>query len=130
MKEFSTDVMSQKAGTRGEPYDIAIGSWYADTPDSGDFLEALLDGRTIKPTGNTNLSYFDQPEFQRELAAADRLSAGARDRAFGRLSVEVMRRWAPVVPLMSPVLESFTAKRVNCVYRPDGLLDYGAVCLR
>jgi hypothetical protein len=47
-----SNAASVRAGRRGEPFDMAASSWYADLPDPLNFL-GLLDGRTIAPEGTS-----------------------------------------------------------------------------
>ena len=61
VKEFPYGVLVAKAGTKGEPFDIALTGWIADYPDPFNFLNNLLDGTRIKAHGNSNLAYFDDP---------------------------------------------------------------------
>lgn len=70
----------EKAGARGEPFDIAHEAWAADSPDPSNFLNVLLDGRRIQPTNNVNIAYFNDAGYQRKLDAATRRS-GSRPTA-------------------------------------------------
>jgi ABC-type oligopeptide transport system substrate-binding subunit len=45
IKQFERPVQHEKAGTRGEPFDIVHEAWSADYPDPSSFLNVLLDGR-------------------------------------------------------------------------------------
>ena len=59
IKQFARGVQFQKEGTKGEPFDIAYEGWIADYADPFDFINILLDGRTIHETNNINFSYFN-----------------------------------------------------------------------
>ena len=131
VKSYPTTVMNAKAGTRGEPFDIAMGYWVADTPDPADFVVTLLSGDTIRATGNTNLSYFDMPAYNRQIRAANALVGAPRYRAFGRLEVDIMRNEAPVVPLFTGLTKPFVSARVGCfTYNPFLGFDFAALCVR
>ena len=52
----------RKTSIRGEPFDMSMELWSVDYFDPQDFM-FLLDGRTIRPKDNTNLSYFDSSEY-------------------------------------------------------------------
>src|SRR5262249_18330529 len=54
---FSLGTELGKAGTRGEPFDVAFNSWAVDYPDGGAFFGPLLDGEHLTQTGNFVLSY-------------------------------------------------------------------------
>src|SRR5207302_1665162 len=64
--------------------------------DPSQFLDLLLDGRTIRPTENTNLAYFDSPRYNRLIERASRLSGNARYDAYGKLAVDIARDAAPL----------------------------------
>ena len=130
VKSYPTSVMNAKAGTRGEPFDIAVAYWSGDTPDPADFIVPLLSGDTIQATGNTNLSYFDVPAYNRRIRAANALVGAARYRAFGRLDVDIMKNQAPVVPLFAGLTKPFVAARVGCfTYNPFMGFDFAALCV-
>ena len=44
----------------------------------------------------TRVSYFDDPQFDHAIDAAQRLTGVARDRAYGRLGIDVARTQAPL----------------------------------
>ena len=48
---------------------MSIG-WFADYPDPYDFINILLDGRTIAAKNNVNVSYFNVPAYQKKMDAA------------------------------------------------------------
>ena len=78
VKPFTFAVLIDKAGTRGDPVDITSIGWFADYPDPYDFINILLYGRTIAAKNNVNLSYFDQPAYQRQMDTAARLAGDCR----------------------------------------------------
>ena len=139
VREFSQAVLSAKAGTPGEPYDIIL-SWFGSDPigtepaypDPAGIIDRYLAGENArKPAGNTNLAYFDDPGYNRQMAAADRLSGAARFRAFSKLDAKIMRDDAPLVPLTEGSSWLFLSKRVGCLkLQPVYRRDYAAMCLR
>jgi peptide/nickel transport system substrate-binding protein len=131
VKAFSRAVQLQKAGTRGEPFDIALGSWMTDYPDPGDVLIPLLAGKNARqPTGNLNLAYFDEPTYNRRFAAAARLVGLPRFRAFERLERDILRTEAPVAPFIGSSGYVLLSKRAGCFApRPAVTVEYGAICL-
>ena len=64
-----------KEGTRGEPFDMTDEAWTADYADPFDFINVLLDGRTIQASNNHNLAYFDDPSYTEKMQQASLLSA-------------------------------------------------------
>ena len=120
----------EREGRRGEPFDMAMSSWYADFPDPVNFL-SLLDGRTIAPEGNANIAYFDQPAYNRKLDAAAKLPSPARELALGRLDAQVARTAAPWAAIANERTHDFFSKRVGCqVFNPVFGMDLGSLCIR
>jgi hypothetical protein len=102
-----------------------------DYADPYGLVEKLLDGRAIRSVGNTNLSYFVDRTFSRELDRAQRLTGRARIRAYSRLDVEVARDDAPLAAYANVDARVFLAKRVGCItYQPVYGLDIAGLCLR
>jgi peptide/nickel transport system substrate-binding protein len=139
VKDFSQAVLGARAGTPGEPYDIIL-SWFGSNPistepaypDPAGIIDRYLAGQNArKPIGNTNLAYFDNPRYNRQMAAADRLSGPARFRAFSKLDATMMRHHAPLVPLTEGSSWLFLSKHVGCLkLHPVYRRDYAAMCLR
>src|SRR4029079_5053027 len=77
VKVLDANVMFAGAGTPGAPYDMILADFDAGYADPGNMIVPLLAGKNAeKPSGNTNLAYFDVPRFKREIAAASRLAGG------------------------------------------------------
>ena len=132
VKPFAQPVLAARAGTPGEPYDLAAGLWIADFPDPANMILPLLSPENARrASGNLNLSYFDDPFFGPRMAAASRLTGDARFRAFARLEREVLRDAAPVAPLFSASSFVFLSPRVGC-FRVDPMywIDLPSVCIR
>ncbi len=118
------------AAVRGTHFDITD---VITRPDYGDpyaLVDKLLDSRSIRSVGNTNLAYFASPSLNRSIDAAQQLTGVARDRAYGRLGLAVERTAAPLAAYAVLNARVFLSKRVDCVtYQPVYGLDL-ALCLR
>jgi ABC-type transport system substrate-binding protein len=118
------------AGVRGTKFDIAD---VITRPDYGDpyaLVDKLLDSRVIRAVGNTNISYFDDPQFDRAIDEAQGLTGEARDRAYGRLGLEVARSQAPLAAYAVLNARVFVSERVGCIrYQPVYGLDLSSICL-
>ena len=118
------------AGVRGTHFDLAD---VITRPDYGDpyaLVDKLLDSRVIRDVGNTNISYFESPRFDRAIDAAQHLTGVARDRAYGRLGLQVARSQAPLAAYAVLNARVFVSARVGCVtYQPVYGLDLAGVCL-
>jgi ABC-type transport system substrate-binding protein len=120
-----------RAGIPGAPYDMLLAGFPLDYPDPADALTRQVGGEYARsPSGNNNLSYFDNPVYDREMAAADRLSGRARLKAFSRLDAEIMRNQAPWAPLFEESRWFLFSSRVGCFQlHPVFFVDLPTVCL-
>jgi peptide/nickel transport system substrate-binding protein len=94
IKLFDRVVETEKGGTRGEPFDLLLNGWGADYIDPYDFINVLLDGTRIQATNNVNLSYFNDPTFNKRMAQAASLSGDARLKAFSLLDRDLTKAGA------------------------------------
>jgi ABC-type transport system substrate-binding protein/class 3 adenylate cyclase len=129
VKEFPLGDYFSRISRRGEPFDLAVSGW-ALGPDPGDDL-GIFDGSTIRPTNNSNVSYFDNPAFNRKLKAAAKLSGAKRYRAYSRLALELERDGVPAAAIETSTSRDFFSARIGCqVYQPVFGMDITALCLR
>ena len=119
-------------GRRGAEYDLLDVVWTPDVPDPDAILGPLLDGTRLRPTDNTNLSYFDDPSTNARLARAGALTGGARYRAFGTLDAELARDDAPLAAFAVDNVAEYFSPRLGCsVFQPViGSSSLGALCVR
>jgi len=130
VRSFARPVLISRAATRGEPFDLVLTGWTGFTPDPADFLVRSLDGRSITSIDNFNLSYFAVPDVDRRLAAADSEPAPPRYGAFAALEADVLRRYAPVAPIMNRLGYVLLSARVHCfAYDAFGGFDLGSACI-
>jgi ABC-type transport system substrate-binding protein len=132
--QLATAVFYAKAGTKGEPFDAAIGGWGWDYPDPYDFLNIFFDGNNIHETNNNNLSYFNVRVINKALEQAASLSGDARYSKYGNLDITIARDYAPHANLYHPSQPSFFSARMDpkCfVFQPIyGRPDLGAACFK
>ncbi len=118
------------AGVRGTAFDIADVITRPDYGDPYGLLEKLLDGRVIRAVGNSNISYYASPQVTRAIDAAQRLTGLARDRAYGRLGIQVARTDAPLAAYAVLNARVFVSPRVGCItYQPVYGLDLAGACV-
>ncbi len=130
IKVLAFEALLGRVGTRGEPFDMTVFGWTADYPDPSDFL-SLFDGRSITATGNDNVAYFDDPGFNRRLAAAAQLSGPRRYLAYQALDAELTRIASPAPALVNQIEQDFYSARIGCqVYQPVYGVDLAALCLK
>ena len=119
-----------RTGIRGEPFDMALDVWLPVYPDPSDVLNYLFDGRSIRAVANNNHSYFDDPVYNRKLAAAARLTGPHRYTAYRALETDLLRNAAPSAPLFNSSEADFFSDRVGCqVFQPIYQIDLAALCL-
>jgi ABC-type transport system substrate-binding protein/class 3 adenylate cyclase len=129
VRDFPIGDFFARLSRRGEPFDLAV-SGYSFPPDPVQILESF-DGSTIGPTNNINLSYFNDPVFNRKLKAVAKTSGATRYRAAGRLALELERDDAPAAAIAWNTSRDFFSARIGCqVYQPVYGMDLAALCLR
>lgn len=130
IKEFPRATQFELTGRRGEKFDMTLDGWHADYYDPFDYL-FLLDGTTIGPANNTNFAYFNNEDYNDDIAAANLLYGAAREDAFGALDVAIARDAAPWAPYAVPNDRYFFSERVGChTYVPAYTISLGALCHR
>jgi peptide/nickel transport system substrate-binding protein len=105
---------SNFAGVPSYVHDHQLGlmltAWGADWPTGYGFLDQIVDGSAIKPSGGNNLQELNDKNINAALAAAiANTDAAARTKAWGDIDKMVVDT-ATVVPLIY---------RKNLLYRPD-----------
>jgi ABC-type transport system substrate-binding protein len=131
IKQFPRNVQFAKEGIRGEPFDIADEGWIADYPDPYDFINKLLDGRTIQEANNVNFSYFNDPAYNKKMDEAAAQTGEARDRAYAELDADIAGNAVPLAAWSVPNNIDFFSARVGCqLFQPVYFMDLGALCLR
>ncbi len=129
VKAFPIGDFYARIGRRGEPFDLAV-SGYALSTDPEQNL-ADFEAVTIRRTGGSNFSYFDDPGFDRQARAASRLSGPRRYRAFARLELELERDLVPAAAFATDASRDFFSARMGCqLYQPVMGIDLAALCLR
>ncbi|MEO9176520.1 MAG: ABC transporter substrate-binding protein [Gaiellales bacterium] len=127
---FDRSTQFQKEGQRGEPFDIADESWVADYADPDDFINVLLNGKSISDTGNINFSYFSDPAWDKKMAAASLTTGKTRANAYAQLDAGLTAA-APIVPYGYPGQRDFFSSRIGCqTFQPAYGMDLGALCVR
>ena len=124
VKIFDHATLYARLARPNEPFDLAFGTWLTDYPDPASMLDGMLADSSIYPT-------FNDPKYQRELAAAGQLTGPERYLAFGRLALRLARDAAPIVAYGNGVSEEFFSQRIGCqTYAFYGGVDLAALCIR
>ena len=132
IKTYDRVVQNTKGGTKGEPFDITYEGWGADYPDPYNFVNKLLDGTNIQATNNSNMSYFNDPAWNKKIKAASLMSGDARGAAYAKLDHEIIRDAAPLAPFINQNARILVGEKVGCYsFQPVlGTTNLVAVCLK
>jgi peptide/nickel transport system substrate-binding protein len=128
VKAFPGNTRLDRAGVKGEPFDIVRIGWIFGYPDPYPALE-IFDGRTITGSGNSDVSYYNSPRFNDALDKASRLLGTARARAFAKLDLFLTRTAAPAIPYATGTLPNLFSSRTGCIVM-NPFLDLAAVCFK
>lgn len=115
LKPTAGSVYYKTLGTKGVDMDIARAGWCADYNDPFDFINVLLDGRTIQDSNNVNFSYLNDKSLNAKMTAASNLLGDARAAAYGKLDLVAMRDHAPWAPYMIPNARYLVSSRAKNV---------------
>jgi ABC-type oligopeptide transport system substrate-binding subunit len=104
--------------TKGFDFDLATSpGWCADFNDPYDFINVLLDGRTIQDNNNVNFAYYNNAQLNAQMDAAAQKSGAARNAAYSKLDFDVMTKHSPWIPWQILNQRTFVAPRVkNHIY--------------
>jgi ABC-type oligopeptide transport system substrate-binding subunit len=130
IKQFERAVQFEKEGTKGEPFDIANEGWLADYADPYDFINILLSGNNIQATGNVNFSYFNNPQFNKRMDDAARLSGQARANAYASLDADIAKNQSPLASWDYILNPDFFSARIGCQVWSAYTMDLTQLCLR
>ncbi|MGN6167053.1 MAG: ABC transporter substrate-binding protein, partial [Solirubrobacteraceae bacterium] len=123
IKTFPVTVFFQRLARPSEPFDLAIAGWLADYPDPRQMLNWLLDGTAGTPA-------FNDPDYQRRLAAAARLSGPQRYLTYGALDLDLARNAAPLAAFANPASNDFFSTRIGCQTFGVYGMDLAALCIK
>lgn len=131
LKDVPNAAATAAIGTRGEPFDLIVQKHGPVYMDPSQVVNVMFDGRTIRATGNTNVSYFNSARYNRLIEKAARLSGKARYAAYGKLAVDLARDAAPVAAFAVRNDRFFVSSHVGCVRAAaHGGVDLAGLCLK
>ncbi|MDQ3822113.1 MAG: ABC transporter substrate-binding protein [Actinomycetota bacterium] len=124
-------VQTTRAGNRNtNDYDMLLNGWGEDYPDPYDFINILLQGTSIQPDNNVNLSYFNEPRWNRRMEQASALFGAQRLRTYAILDRDLMRGPAPVAPYINTNARILVSSRVrNYIFHKVYGTDFAALTL-
>jgi ABC-type oligopeptide transport system substrate-binding subunit len=124
-------VQTTKGGNRNtNDYDMLLNGWGEDYPDPYDFINILLQGTSIQPDNNVNLSYFNERPWNRRMDAASDVFGIRRHRVYSILDRDLMRGPAPVAPYINTNARILVSSRVrNYIFHKVYGTDFAALNL-
>ncbi len=88
-------------------------AFYEDYPHPNDFFQPMLDGESIAPTYNTNLSRMDDPKLNAKIAKlAEQPLGPQQETEYAELDKEFMEL-APMAPYGTNTVSTFVSKEVD-----------------
>jgi ABC-type oligopeptide transport system substrate-binding subunit len=131
IKTFPYAIKEDKLATRDEPWDITVERHDVAYVDPSQYVNLMLDGRTIHARENTNRAYFDSDRYNLMIEQAGRLSGDARYDYYGKLAVKLARTAAPLAALNVRHDRFLVSSRVGCVrVAAHSGVDLGGLCLK
>ena len=106
-------------------YGIVLATWTADFPTSASFLVPLVDGRSIRPVGNTNYARLDDPAVNGLVDAARAATDPAVAADAWRQVVTAVQQTSAYVPLAESRVQLLAGQRLRngVVMQPYGGYD-------
>ncbi|SCL39833.1 peptide/nickel transport system substrate-binding protein [Micromonospora rhizosphaerae] len=99
LKTIPADAKLDEVGKKNNPWDLYIDQWAADWPSGAAILPVLFDGRTIKAENNSNTSYVNSDEINKEFDRVLAMPAAEQGKEWAKLDKRIMTELAPAVPL-------------------------------
>ena len=100
--KYFTDFAGAPAFVHSHDLGLMMMAWGADWPTGYGFLDQIVDGTTIQPSGNTNLSELNDPAINKMLNdAIGNTDTAARTKAWGdldKVAMEQARHRAAALP--------------------------------
>jgi peptide/nickel transport system substrate-binding protein len=107
---------------------ISMGGWFPDWPNGFGFLDELVDGATIAPTGNTNIAELNDPVINNLFAKSATLSGAARNAIWAQIDKQAMSD-AAILPMVYAKSLFYRPPSLTNVYVWGGYGEYNASVL-
>jgi ABC-type oligopeptide transport system substrate-binding subunit len=131
IKQFERATQFTKESTKTEPFDIADEGWIADYPDPFDWVNVLLNGEHIPATNGSNYAYFNNPDFNKQMDDAAKLSGQERFTTYGNIATAIMQQQAPWAAWDVDNNIDFFSPRIGCtVYNPVYGMALNTMCVK
>jgi peptide/nickel transport system substrate-binding protein len=107
---------------------LDIGGWAADWPNGNGMLDELVNGNTIAPAGNTNISELNDPVVNNLFTKANSENGSARNAIWSQIDRQVMKD-AVILPEVYAKSLIYRSPNLTNVYVTDiwGMYNYEAL---
>ena len=126
MQPIDGDQYYSTVGKKDNQYDLYMGGWGSDWPLASTVIPPLFDGREIGAEGNQNLSYFNADDVNAKIDELKAMEPAEAAKGWAELDEEIMRKYAPLVPLTYERNYTLIGSKVGGAFLSD---SYGATSL-
>jgi len=112
---YYTDFAGAPAYVHSHGLGLAAGGWGADWPDGFGFLDELVAGNTIAPTGNTNISEENDPVVNNLFTQSSKVTGAARTALWSQIDEQVMKD-AVILPMVYQKVLLYRPSNLTNVY--------------
>jgi ABC-type transport system substrate-binding protein len=112
---YYTDFAGSPAYVHSHDLGMAAGGWGADWPNGFGFLDELVAGNTIAPTGNTNISEENDPVVNNLFTQSSKVTGAARTALWSQIDEQVMKD-AVILPMVYQKVLLYRPSNLTNVY--------------
>jgi peptide/nickel transport system substrate-binding protein len=125
---YYTNFAGAPAYVHSHDIGIAMGGWVSDWPNGFGFLDSLVAGNTIAPTGNTNVSELNDPVINNLFTKSNTLIGAARTPIWAQIDKQTMTD-AAMLPMVYAKAVLYRPPSLTNVYvwEPYGEYDYAVL---
>jgi peptide/nickel transport system substrate-binding protein len=112
---YYTDFAGAPAYVHAHGLGMAAGGWGADWPNGFGFLDSLVAGNTIAPTGNTNISELNDPMINTMFTESSKLTGAARTAIWSQIDAQALKD-AAILPMVYQKVVLYRPTNLTNVY--------------
>ena len=120
---YYTNFAGAPAYVHAHDIGISLGGWYPDWPDGFGFLDSLVDGATIVPTGNSNIAELNDPLINNLFTKSATLTGAARTALWAQIDKQAMTD-AVILPMVYAKALMYRPTSLTNVYVSGGYGEY------
>jgi peptide/nickel transport system substrate-binding protein len=112
---YYTDFAGAPAYVHSHDLGMAAGGWGADWPNGFGFLDELVAGNTIAPTGNTNIAELNDPVINNLFTESSKVTGAARDAVWSQIDEQALKD-AAILPMVYQKVVLYRPANLTNVY--------------